>query len=246
MNSSLNRILILTKRNLKEIIRDSISLIFLIGLPLLMEVLFYLIFHNLTSQFEMQYLVPGIIVFSQAFLTLFIGLLISIDRSTSFLTRLFVSKAKSYEFIISYILTIVPIVLIQSILFYVVGIIFDVSILKVEILYSILFSLITALFFICLGILFGSLFNERSIGGIASIIISGQSILSGMWFPTEGLSGTFVTIMDMLPFKNATILVQNSLSGNGDLLKPLFIILIYTCFIFIISIKIFKHKMKSR
>ena len=125
MNKALHRVLTLTKRNLKEIIRDPISLIFIIGLPLLMEVLFYLIFHELTSQFEMKYLAPGIVVFSQAFLSLFIGLLISIDRTTSFLTRLFVSKAKSYEFILSYALALIPIVLVQSILFFLVGIIFD-------------------------------------------------------------------------------------------------------------------------
>ena len=83
MINSVSRILTLTKRNLKEIIRDPISLIFIIGLPLLMEVLFYLLFGGLTSQFEMKYLAPGIVVFSQAFLTLFIGLLISLDKSSA-------------------------------------------------------------------------------------------------------------------------------------------------------------------
>ena len=76
MLNSLSRIITLTKRNLKEIIRDPLSLIFTIGLPLLMEILFYLIFSKLTSQFEMRYLAPGIVVFSQSFLSLFVGLLI--------------------------------------------------------------------------------------------------------------------------------------------------------------------------
>ena len=119
MINSVSRIFTLTKRNLKEIIRDPLSLIFIIGLPLLMEVLFYLLFSDLTSQFEMKYLAPGIVVFSQAFLTLFIGLLISLDKSSSFLTRLYVSRAKSYEFILSYALALLPLVLIQSILFFV-------------------------------------------------------------------------------------------------------------------------------
>ena len=61
MNSSLSRILILTKRNLKEIVRDPLSLIFTIAFPLFMEILFYLIFHDLTAQFEMKYLAPGIL-----------------------------------------------------------------------------------------------------------------------------------------------------------------------------------------
>ena len=56
-----------------------------------MEIIFYLLFHNLTSQFEMKYLAPGIVVFAESFMALFVGILISSDRNTSFLTRLYVS-----------------------------------------------------------------------------------------------------------------------------------------------------------
>ena len=80
MNNSVSRIITLTKRNIKEILRDPLSLIFTIALPLFMEILFYFIFHELTAQFEMKYLAPGIVVFSESFLTLFTGLLISLDR----------------------------------------------------------------------------------------------------------------------------------------------------------------------
>lgn len=246
----MSRIFTLTKRNLKEIIRDPISLIFTIGLPLVMEILFYFIFHKLTSQFEMRYLAPGIVVFSQAFLTLFIGLLLSIDKSTSFLTRLYVSKTKSYEFIISYVLAIIPIVFVQSILFFLIGGIFDETLFKIEMLYSILLSVITSLLFLGLGVLFGSLCNERSIGGVASIIISAQSVLSGMWFPVEGLDGGMIKVMNALPFKNATILIQNTLNGINnvydDFIKPLIIVLIYSLVIFIFAIATFKRKMKNR
>ena len=160
MNKSIKRILILTKRNLKEILRDPLSLIFLIALPLFMEILFYYLFHNLTTQFEMKYLAPGIVAFSQAFLTLFTGLLISLDRNTSFLTRLYVTETKSYEFIFGYTLSLLPITFIQSILFFLVGGIIDSSILSISIISTILLSIITSLFFIGLGILFGSICNE--------------------------------------------------------------------------------------
>ena len=88
MRKSLTRLWILSGRNLKEIRRDPLSLIFMIAVPLGLEVLFYAIFHKMTDQFEMKYLAPGIAVFSQAFLTLFAGLLIALDRSSSFLSRL--------------------------------------------------------------------------------------------------------------------------------------------------------------
>jgi ABC-2 type transport system permease protein len=250
MSKSLSRIITLTKRNLKEILRDPLSLSFTIGLPLVMEILFYFIFHKLTSQFEMQYLAPGIVVFSQAFLTLFIGLLISLDRGTSFLTRLYVSKAKSYEFIISYALALIPIVLIQSILFFIIGGIFDSSLFKIEMIYSILLSIVTSLLFLGLGILFGSICNEKSVGGVASIIISAQSVLSGMWFPVEGLDGGMIKVMNALPFKNTTILIQNTLNGINnvydDFIKPLIIVIFYSLVIFIFAIVLFKNKMKTK
>ena len=246
----MNRILTLTKRNLKEIVRDPISLVFIIGLPLAMEILFYFIFHELTTQFEMKYLAPGIVVFSQSFLTLFIGLLLSIDRNTSFLTRLYVSKAKSHEFIISYALAMLPIVFVQSILFFLIGGIIDPTIFKVEMIYAIFLSLVTSIVFLGFGILFGSICTERSIGGVASIIISCQSVLSGMWFPTEGLDGGFIKFMNYLPFKNTTVLIQNTLNGidnfHIDFLYPLIITLIYGVIIFIIAILIFKKKMKTK
>ena len=50
-----------------------------------------------------------------------------------------------------------------------------------------------------MGILFGSICNERSVGGVTSIIISLQSLLSGIWFPIDEMSGGFITFMEILP-----------------------------------------------
>ncbi len=142
MRESIGRILTLTKRNIKEILRDPLSLVLTMALPLVMEILFYLIFHEITAQFEMKYLAPGIVVFAQAFLTLFTGLLISMDRKTSFLTRLYVSRARSYEFIFGYALAVLPIALAQSVLFFVVGGLFDTSLFGVRLVWAILLSLV--------------------------------------------------------------------------------------------------------
>ena len=250
MKSSLQRILTLTKRNLIEIIRDPLSLIFLMGLPLVMEVLFYFIFHDLTAQFEMKYLAPGIVVFSQAFLSLFSGMLIAIDRSSSFLTRLYVTRTRSYEFITSYVLSLLPIALIQSVIFFIIGGILDTSIFQLNMLIGILLSLVTSILFIGIGILLGSICNEKSVGGVASVVIAGQSILSGMWFPTEGINPSMVTLMKCLPFKNATDLLRNVINGIGntfnDLWLPLIITVVYALVVLIIAIAVFKYKMKSK
>ena len=244
-----SRVLALTDRNIKEILRDPLSLIFTLGLPLVMEILFYVIFHDLTSQFEMKYLSPGIVVFSQSFLTLFTALLIATDKNTLFLTRLYVSGAKSYEFILSYALSVLPVALLQSVLFFVTGGIFDTSIFSINMIFSILVSMVTSLFFIAFGILFGSLFSEKSVGGISSVLIAGQSVLSGMWFPLDGLSSGVLAFMKVLPFKNATMVVQNTLLGINsfypDFLLPLLIVSGYTIVAFFVAVTVFKNKMKA-
>ncbi len=250
MRKSLSRTLTLTGRNIKEILRDPLSLVFMAAMPLVMEVLFYFIFHELTDQFEMKYLAPGIVVFAEAFLSLFAGLLISVDRSTSFLSRLCVSAARPHEFIFSYTLALMPLTLLQSVLFFAVGAIIDPSIISVGIIYGILTSLITSLLFVGFGILFGSVCTEKSVGGVASIVIAGQSVLSGMWFPTTGMSEGFLTVMRLLPFKNATELVQNVTLGITDPIKeffiPLLVVLVYTVLIFGGAIFAFRAKMKNR
>jgi len=249
MRNSVSRIYALSKRNAKEIVRDPLSLIFTFGLPLFMEILFYFLFHKLTDQFQMKYLAPGIVVFSQAFLALFTGQLIALDRSTSLLTRLYVSRAKPVEFLLSYALPILPLTLLQSVLFFVVGGIFDVGLFGLGMVFAILFSIFTSLFYIAMGILFGSVCNEKSIGGIASILVACQSLLSGMWFPIEGLGEGMLNLMNALPFRNATQLVQNAALGFGDvwadLWRPFLFLLGYTLAAFVGAVLVFRKKMKQ-
>ena len=101
-----------------------------------------------------------------------------------------------------------------------------------------------------MGILFGSICNEKSIGGVSSIVIVGQSVLSGMWFPVEGLSGGMITFMKILPFKNSTMLIQNMIIGINDsfndFVLPLLIVLGYTVVAFTTAILVFKSKMKEK
>ena len=250
MKEAVKRISALTKRNLKEILRDPISLIFLIGLPLFMLILFYYMFHSLTPQFEMKYLAPGIIVFAQAFLTLFCGLLISLDRASAFLTRLYVTPAGSYEFIAGYVLAMLPVSLAQSVLFFVTAGIIDPTFFSARMILGVLCSLITALLYIGFGILFGSLCNEKAIGGVASVVISGQSVLSGMWFPLEGINKNVITAMNILPFRPAGQFIQNVVSGTEnvftDIVKPLLIVFAYTVVITAAGILVYNAKMKRQ
>ena len=56
--------------------------------------------------------------------------------------------------------------------------------------------------------------------------------------------------MNCLPFRNATILIQNTINGINDVFRefvlPLIIVLAYTLVSFAVAIILFKRKMKSR
>ena len=245
---SLQRIKALTVRNFKEILREPISLVFMYALPVAMLLLFYMIFSNLTPQFKMQALAPGMTAFANTFLTLFLGLLIATDRSSSFIVRLYTTEIKPYEFILSYACALIPLGLSQSALILLVAGIIDPAFFSVGMLAGLAFSLFGVLLFAGFGILFGSLCNEKAVGGIASIVITGQSVLSGMWFPPEGLSEGFVNFMNALPFKNASVLMQNVVAGAysfDGVVKPMLILIAYIVVIMVVSIVCYGRKMKQ-
>ena len=99
----MNKVVNFYKRNLKEILRDPIIYIFCLGFPIAMFLLFYIInkFSNgHTPTFEVLSLLPGIIVFSYSFVMLTLAIIVSKDKQTFFLKRLYSSPMKSYHFIL--------------------------------------------------------------------------------------------------------------------------------------------------
>ncbi|MBR5252392.1 MAG: ABC transporter permease, partial [Clostridia bacterium] len=77
-------------RNTKEILRDPLNLFFGLGFPLVLILLLSAIQANIpVSLFEIAHLTPGITVFGLSFMTLFSAVIISKDRSSSFLERLY-------------------------------------------------------------------------------------------------------------------------------------------------------------
>src|SRR5574344_2312337 len=106
-------------RNSKEIVRDPINLFFGIGFPLVLLLLLSAIQANIPAEasmnlFKIQILAPGIAVFGLSFISLFSGMLIAKDRTTSFLMRLFASPHTASDFILGYALPLLPMAVAQS------------------------------------------------------------------------------------------------------------------------------------
>lgn len=238
------RTLVFAKRNFKEIIREPISLIFSIGLPLFLLIIFQQF--NIPSEiYNVENFTPGIAVFAFGFISLFSGLLIAQDRDSAFLARLYTSPLKASEFIKGYALSLLPIAVIQTILFFIcavcLGLPFSINI----IICVVVLWLVSALF-IAIGILLGCAFNSKAVGGFSSIIINLMCFASGMWFDVDSMGGVIQVVSRALPFSYAVDIARYSLKGDfSKMIFPSIILVVYTIVLFIFAVIVFKKKMKK-
>lgn len=239
------RILNFAKRNFKELIRDPLSLIFAIILPLFLLFIFQQ-FDIPNDSYKLENFTAGIIVFGFSFITLFTAMLISKDRTTSLLIRLGISPMKPVEYILGYMVSLIPIIIIQNILFFILACLMGLH-FSLNIIWAILVSIIIAILFIGIGIFIGSIFTEKASSGISSIIVQLVCFTSGMYFPKELLGNVFGKVCEYLPFEPAVIIIKGIMNNNLELInaKNIIVFSFYTIVILVISIVAFKKKMIS-
>ena len=239
------RMINFAKRNFKELIRDPLSLIFEIALPLFLLFIFQQ-FNIDADNYRLENFTPSIILFGFSFITLFTATLIAKDRTSSFLIRLGTSPMKSRDYILGYILSLLPIVLIQNVLFFLTAIVMGLE-FSMSIIPTILVSMIISIFFISLGILIGSLVSEKGTGGLGSIIVQLVCFTSGMYFPKELVGGVFATICKSLPFEACLNVIQGTLHSDFSNITfaHIMVFIIYFITVILLSIITFKKRMIS-
>lgn len=241
------RMLSFANRNVKEILRDPLNLFFGLGFPLVLILLLSAIQANVpVSLFEIERLTPGITVFGLSFMTLFSATIIARDRNSSLLQRLYTTPLTPVDFILGYTLPIIPIAVAQSVICYVIAVILGLE-LTVTIAYAILFILPVSILFIALGLLCGSVFTDKQVGGICGALLTNLSAwLSGTWFDLELVGGAFKKIAYMLPFVHAVEMERAVLSARfSDVLPHLCWVLGYAFIILIAAILLFLRQMKK-
>ena len=209
------RIVTFAKRCGKEILRDPINLGFGLGFPLVLLLLLTAIQKNIPVHlFEIDTLAPGITVFGLSFMTLFSATLIARDRESALLQRLYTTPMTSVDFILGYMLPLLPIALGQVVICYLFAIPLGLTI-SVNILYAILGIIPMAIFNIALGLLCGSVLGVKQVGGICGALLTNLSAwLSGVWFDLELVGGVFETVANALPFMHAAELEKALFTGN--------------------------------
>ena len=242
------RLLTFSGRTAKEILRDPLNLGFGLGFPLVLLLLLSAIQANIpVSLFEIESLTPGITVFGLSFMTLFSATLIAKDRESALLQRLYTTPLTATDFIFGYVLPVLPIGLMQSVICYLAAMILGLPI-TITILYAIFFILPVALLFIAVGLLCGSVFNTKQVGGICGALFTNLAAwLSGIWFDLNLVGGVFKKIAFALPFVHAVELERAVLDGNWTNVFPhLLWVLGYGVAISGIAVLLFLRQMKRQ
>ena len=242
------RMMTFAKRCSREILRDPLNLCFGLGFPLVLLLLLSAIQANIpVSMFEIDTLTPGVTVFGLSFMTLFSATLISKDRESELLQRLYTTPLSSLDFILGYMLPILPIVLGQAILCYAVAIPLGLT-LSVNIIYALGGIIPIAIFNISLGLLFGSILSVKQVGGICGALLTNLSAwLSGIWFDLELVGGVFKKIAYLLPFVHAVEIEKALFVGNFSLAaEHILPVILYGIALTVLAVFCFLRQMKNQ
>lgn len=251
----MNRIRAFSSRNIKEILREPLSYIFCLGFPLVMLIIMTFVNESIPPQsgmtiFRIDNLYGGISVFGQTFIMLFTAITVSKDRAGAFLVRMYATPMKTADFVLGYILPMTLLSIIQNIITaiasliisFIVGVEMDIA----GILLSVIILIPSAVMFVGFGILFGSLFSDKSAPAISSIIISLSSFVGGIWFDADNAGGVMLKISKCLPFYYCTKTARLSTAMNFENFPiPIIIVIACSALIIALAILIFHTKMKA-
>ncbi len=246
-----------TSRNIKELVRDPISYIFCLGLPIAMLIIMTLINESIPDMeeapkiFNIEKLTPAISVFALTFIMLFACIRVSLDRAGAFLTRLYASPMKGRDYMIGYTLPFGMIAFVQVIITYISGEI--IALIKGEgfsvghMLLSIPLYIPSIVLFIGIGMIFGTIFNAKAAPGVCSAVITAAAILGGIWMDIDTMGGAWKTVCSCLPFYHSVRYARMTLSGDysNDMWFSFLICTAFAAVLFIIAIITFSLKMKS-
>lgn len=241
------RFLAFASRNRKELLRDPLNLAFGIGFPVVLLLLLSAIQANIpVSLFRIARLSPGVAVFGLSFMSLFSGTLIAKDRTTSFLMRLFASPLSASDFILGYVLPLLPIALAQSAICFVTSFFLGLS-ANANVLLALVVLIPTAILFIGIGLLAGTVFTDKQVGAICGALLTNVAAwLSGTWFDLNLVGGAFKTIAYLLPFAHAVDATRATIAGDYAAIMPhLWWVIGYAVAVAGIAIVVFKRKMSS-
>ncbi|MBQ2662316.1 MAG: ABC transporter permease [Clostridia bacterium] len=242
------RMLAFAKRCTKEIVRDPINLAFGLGFPLILLLLLSAMQANIpVSLFEINTLTPGITVFGLSFITLFSATLIAKDRESALLQRLYTTPLTSVDFIIGYMLPLLPVSIVQTVICYLFAIPLGLTV-SINFAYAVIGIIPMAVFNVALGLMCGSIFSSKQAGGICGALLTNLSAwFSGVWFDLKLVGGIFEKAANALPFVHAVEMERALFNGNFEIATShMMPIILYSILTTAVAVTVFLGQMKRQ
>ena len=242
------RMMTFAKRCGKEILRDPINLFFGLGFPLILLLLLSAMQANIpVSVFEIDTLTPGMTVFGLSFMTLFSASLIAKDRESAFLQRLYTTPLTGLDFIMGYMLPLLPLAIGQTVICYLFAIPLGLTV-SINIVYAVIGIIPVAVFNIALGLFCGSILGVKQTSGICGALLTNLTAwLSGVWFDLELVGGIFEKTANVLPFYHAAEMEKALFSGNFQIaVSHSFPVLMYSMAVTAAATYYFLRQMKKQ
>ena len=204
----------LATRNFKEMLRDPMSAGLDLGIPAGFLVIFWALGQNIGDEsfFTTTMLVPGIAVFGFAFLLMFSAMTLSRDREGALLSRLLTAPLKPRDFILSYSLPYIPMVILQIAVCFGIGALLGLEMPENAGL-AFLALLVMGICCVELGMILGLLFNVNQASAVGSVIITLVALLGGVWIELEAIGGVFYDVGNALPFAHAISAARDVMIG---------------------------------
>ena len=245
------KVLLFSRRNAKEILRDPVSFLFGLGFPLVLLLLFDVIGSAIPAEannamFSIENTAPGIAAFGTAFFALFSGMLLAKDKTTSFLMRLFASPMTARDFILGYTLPLVVMACAQAVITFGAAGLLGLK-LSGNTLLAVLVIIPSAFLFLGLGLLCGSVLSEKAVSGICGALLTNiAGWFSGVWIPLDLIGGVFKQAAQALPFYHAVEAAKAAGMGHYAQIMPhLAVVLVYAAVFYLLAVLAFRRLMNG-
>ncbi|MBT8197095.1 MAG: ABC transporter permease [Acidimicrobiia bacterium] len=233
----------LAKRNFKEVWRDPLSLGLTIGLPVLMLVVLQL-FADADAFFSATSLAPGIVLFGFVMLMFSMAMTITRDRESALFKRLLTAPLGANDFTAGYTTPYLPVALVQALVVFGVGMFFGLE-LGAGMWIVAIVMLLMAVFFIALGVIFGSTMTVRQVP-FAYMVILLLTIFGGAWINLEDIGGVLETAGDLFPFAHAMDAARDVMVDGASFTRvasDVYWVVGYTVVFAVLAVVSFRRKM---
>jgi ABC-2 type transport system permease protein len=237
----------LAKRNLREAVRDPLSVSVTVALPLGLMLILSLLGRQIAEvapQLSATMLAPGVTLFGFAMLVFSSGFLLARDRENALLARLFTAPLRPADFIVAYSVPYLPVAIAQMVAIFAIGGFLGLAVSgNAGLVFLVLF--VMSIGYIGLGMLLGSVLTSQQVGFAYAVVLL-PTIFAGTWFELEVFGESFTRAMNALPFAHALAATRDVMAdgaGFSDIATDFYWVLGYTVAFFALGVFAFRRRM---